>query len=56
MNPLSRTHTMAPLIDALITSHRVASPDRRRAAMRAALAAYGGRLRRFYGPAGFWAR
>jgi len=40
---------MAYLVGALVARRRPVTPERRRAAMRAALSVYAGRLRRFYG-------
>jgi hypothetical protein len=49
MSSLFSTHTMAFLFSELVARRRPSSPERRRAAMHAALGAYAGRLRRQYG-------
>ena len=49
MSSLFSTHTMAFLFGELVAPRRPSSPERRRAAVHAALSAYAGRLRRQYG-------
>ncbi len=49
MDPLFSTHTTDLRFGALADRHHAGSPERRRAAVHAALRAYAGRLRRFYG-------
>jgi hypothetical protein len=56
MDPLFSTHTTDLLFGALATRRHAVSPERRRAAMHAALRAYAGRLRRRYGAPGSRAR
>jgi hypothetical protein len=49
MSPIYSTREFAALIDAAVLGGRLRELERRRTAMRRALTAYAGRLRRLYG-------